>query len=66
MLRRTHDEPECPPLASLGEDLLDTTPYQRRLALASPSQTPSHNLPELSRRLQPFFDAAGVKPRRVP
>ncbi len=36
MLRRMHDEPECPPLASLGEDLLNTTPYQRRLALARP------------------------------
>jgi len=27
---------------------------------------PSHHLPELSRRLDPFFQAAGVKPRRVP
>ena len=27
---------------------------------------PSHHLAELSRRLDPFFQAAGVKPRRVP
>jgi beta-carotene hydroxylase len=27
---------------------------------------PSHHLPELSRRLEPFFDKAGVQPRRVP
>jgi beta-carotene hydroxylase len=26
---------------------------------------PSHHLPELSRRLEPYFDAAGVVPRRV-
>ncbi|MCA9094184.1 MAG: fatty acid desaturase [Planctomycetaceae bacterium] len=29
-------------------------------------QVPSHNLPELSRRLTPYFQAAGVKPVRVP
>jgi beta-carotene hydroxylase len=29
-------------------------------------QVPSHSLPELSRRLEPFFKAAGVRPRRVP
>ncbi len=29
-------------------------------------QVPSHNLPELARRLDPFFEAAGVKPIRVP
>ena len=29
-------------------------------------QVPSHNLPELSRRLEPFFREAGVVPRRVP
>jgi beta-carotene hydroxylase len=29
-------------------------------------QVPSHNLPELSRRLDPFFRQAGVRPRRVP
>jgi beta-carotene hydroxylase len=28
-------------------------------------QVPSHHLPELSRRLEPFFRAAGVRPRRV-
>lgn len=27
---------------------------------------PSHNLPELSRRLEPLFREAGVRPRRVP
>jgi beta-carotene hydroxylase len=27
---------------------------------------PSHHLPELSRRLEPFFARAGVKPRRLP
>ena len=27
---------------------------------------PSHHLPELARRLDPFFRTAGVKPRRVP
>ena len=27
---------------------------------------PSHHLPELARRLDPFFRQAGVKPRRVP
>jgi beta-carotene hydroxylase len=27
---------------------------------------PSHNLPKLSQRLDPFFRAAGVRPRRVP
>lgn len=27
---------------------------------------PSHHLPELSRRLEPFFQAAGVQPTRVP
>jgi fatty acid desaturase len=27
---------------------------------------PSHHLPELARHLDPFFRAAGVKPRRVP
>jgi beta-carotene hydroxylase len=27
---------------------------------------PSHHLPELSRRLEPFFQANGVQPRRVP
>lgn len=26
---------------------------------------PSHNLPELSRRLDPFFQGAGVRPRRI-
>jgi beta-carotene hydroxylase len=29
-------------------------------------QVPSHHLPELSRRLEPFFHSAGVRPRRVP
>jgi beta-carotene hydroxylase len=29
-------------------------------------QVPSHHLPELSRRLEPFFRTAGVRPRRVP
>ena len=29
-------EPECPSLASLGTDLLATTPLQRRLALSRP------------------------------
>ncbi len=29
-------------------------------------QVPSHNLPELSRRLEPYFEKAGVEPRRVP
>ena len=29
-------------------------------------QVPSHRLPELSRRLDPLFQQAGVKPRRVP
>lgn len=29
-------------------------------------EVPSHNLPELSRRLDPFFRRAGVRPRRVP
>jgi beta-carotene hydroxylase len=28
-------------------------------------QVPSHNLPELARRLDPFFERAGVKPWRV-
>ena len=28
-------------------------------------QVPSHNLPELSRRLHPYFEQAGVQPRRV-
>ena len=27
---------------------------------------PSHHLPELGRRLGPFFSEQGVKPRRVP
>jgi hypothetical protein len=27
---------------------------------------PSHHLPELSRRLGPFFEQVGVQPRRVP
>ncbi|HEX3657138.1 MAG TPA: fatty acid desaturase [Pirellulales bacterium] len=36
MLHATPHEPECPTLASLGDDLLVTTPYQRRLALARP------------------------------
>jgi beta-carotene hydroxylase len=27
---------------------------------------PSHHLPELSRRLEPFFRQAGVRTRRVP
>jgi beta-carotene hydroxylase len=27
---------------------------------------PSHHLPELARRLEPFFKEAGVRPRRVP
>jgi hypothetical protein len=30
MLHATLHEPECPTLANLGEDLLATTPYQRR------------------------------------
>lgn len=29
-------------------------------------QVPSHHLPELSRRLEPFFKQAGVRPKRVP
>jgi beta-carotene hydroxylase len=29
-------------------------------------QVPSHRLPELSRRLRPFFEQAGVRPKRVP
>ena len=29
-------------------------------------QVPSHNLPELSRRLDPYFQQAGVEPRNVP
>jgi len=29
-------------------------------------QVPSHHLPELSRRLEPFFQEAGVEPRKVP
>lgn len=29
-------------------------------------QVPSHQLPELARRLDPFLAAAGVRPRRVP
>jgi beta-carotene hydroxylase len=29
-------------------------------------QVPSHQLPELSRRLEPFFREVGVQPRRVP
>ena len=29
-------------------------------------QVPSHHLPELSRRLEPFFENAGVHPKRVP
>ena len=29
-------------------------------------QVPSHNLPELSRRLDPFLKEAGVEPVRVP
>ncbi|WP_164103825.1 fatty acid desaturase [Candidatus Laterigemmans baculatus] len=29
-------------------------------------QVPSHNLAELSRRLTPYFEQAGVEPRRVP
>jgi beta-carotene hydroxylase len=29
-------------------------------------QVPSHHLPELSRRLEPFLSQAGVRPRRVP
>jgi fatty acid desaturase len=29
-------------------------------------QVPSHNLPELSRRLEPYFQEAGVEPWRVP
>ena len=28
-------------------------------------QVPSHRLPELARRLDPYFDRAGVRPRRV-
>jgi glycine/D-amino acid oxidase-like deaminating enzyme len=32
MLRRLNEEPACPPLASLGEHLLITTPDQRWLA----------------------------------
>jgi len=29
-------------------------------------QVPSHHLKELARRLDPFFDQAGIKRRRVP
>lgn len=29
-------------------------------------QVPSHHLPKLSQRLEPYFQQAGVKPRRVP
>jgi fatty acid desaturase len=29
-------------------------------------QVPSHHLPELSRRLEPFFEKAGVRAKRVP